>query len=201
MAFFTTVNAQASHTPPATWNVIQSISFSSGQLFSSWAYKICTGTEDIVTWAYPTAGAATLVITEWNDAVTTLDSSSEDESDITTATTTFDTGSATASVASGLAIAFFGADSGRNVDAGRAYNNSFVEDIASFAAAADRGACFIASKAISGAGGYACQYTCTDTGDRGYGSIALFVTPATGGQPYIKRAGGVPGMRLNRGVW
>jgi len=126
------------------------------------------------------------VIAEYDDAVTTLDDSNDDETDISTAATTFDTGSATATEASGLAIAFFGIDSGRNVDAGRAYSDSFGEDVASFAAAADRGGVFLASKAISATGAHSCQYTCTDTGDRGYGSIALFVTPS-GGPPATKK--------------
>lgn len=150
-------------------------------LHATWYYKFCTGAEDAITWSWGTSSPATLIIAEYGDAVTALDSSNEDVTDIGTAATTFDTGSATASQANGLALAFFGVDSGRNVDGGRAYNNSFVEDVASFAAAADRGGVFLASKAITASGADSCQYTCTDTGDRGYGSIALFYTPSGGG--------------------
>lgn len=169
----------SSHTPPG-WNEIQTSPLGSGNTFGSWYYKISDGTEDTVTWSWAGSSTATLVITEWNDAVTTLDSSNEDVTDISTIVTTYDTGTATASESAGLAIAMFTADSGLNVDGGRAYNNSFVEDVASFAAASARGGVFLASKAISATGSYSCQYTTTDTGDEGYGSIALFVTPSGG---------------------
>jgi len=175
-----TTALQSSVTPPTGWTVIESMPLSSTYLYASWAYKFCDGTDDTVTWSWGASSTATLVILEFDDAVTALDDSAEDESDINTAATTFDTGSATATVSTGLALAFFGIDSGRNVDGGRAYNNSFGELIASFAAAADRGGVFLASKAISGTGAYDCQFTTTDTGDRGYGSIALFGTPSSG---------------------
>lgn len=174
---------QASMTGPTDWTLIEQVTFGAGNMFGAWHYKISDGTEDTIAYSWGASASGTIVIMEFDDDVTTLDDSADDESDISTAVTTFDTGAATATVATGLALVMFNADDGRNVDAGRAYSDSFLEEIAAFNAAAGRGAVFIAAKAISGTGSYSCQYTTSDTGDEGYGSVALFVTPAGGSVP------------------
>lgn len=103
--------------------------------------------------------------------VDALGDSGENEADISAATTSLSSGSASNSTATGLAIACLSTDNGINNDV-TGWSNSFNEQQETNYANTARGETFLATKVLSSA---AAQSTAgTITSDQGYGAILVF---------------------------
>ena len=158
---------------------------SSGGDFSAHVfYKIANGTEVAGAVVLSGTGGGYYNISEWSisglDASTPLDTSSDNETNIATVVTSQSSGSATNSTADALAFVFFGTDISGNVDAGRAYSNSYTERDTSDTANTSRGGYYLANKVLSSAASQTSTYTTTDTGDSMYGAIIIFKAAASG---------------------
>lgn len=107
----------------------------------------------------------------------TLDDSAADTSNCGTVVTSQGTGTATASAA-GFALAIFLSDNWPNVDGGRAYSDSFSEEVSY--PGNSRPGILVASKTVS-AGSVSCTFSTTDSGDEMVGCILVLVDDAGGG--------------------
>lgn len=151
----------------------------------SWVgYKISDGTETAVTPTFQTSSSNTDTCISYMEVsgftgTPTLDASSEDASNIDTNVTAQSTGSATATQANGIAVAFVSAFSSDLWATSQSWSNSFVSR-------ADGGNNFnypgvwSATLEYASTGAKTTTNTTTDTGDQAYGAIALFYDPSAG---------------------
>ncbi|MCP4127336.1 MAG: hypothetical protein GY753_09770 [Gammaproteobacteria bacterium] len=154
-----------------------------GDIKGQFIYKIATGSESTIEWTDFLAGQdSSIGYLEISGlaSVDPLDAFDDDETYISSATTTQSSGSATATEADGVAIAAFGWQPSQNADEGRAYTNSFVEQGTPFK---DTWEPMVALTALgySSTGAKTTAFSTTGVGGVMYGAIALF-----------KEAGGGP---------
>lgn len=153
---------------------------------AAWYYKIAAGGETGVTSADSAdSGNQRGIVHEYEGPFdgSPLDVTAENESNVSSATTSQASGTtATTAVADALALAFFAGDSAFNLIAGRSYTNSFSEDqFAHDTDVAARAACILARRVLTATGTYSTTFSTTDTGDEMYGSIAVFKKAAAAG--------------------
>lgn len=169
---------------PSTWNRIHDSGINVGNMSAAWWWKISDGTETAFTCTDTNEQGgfqATMCQFEGPFAVSPLDVSVEDVTHIASVVTSQSTGTTdTTAQADELAVAFFAADRTDTVDGTRAYTNSFTEAIIVDLAAA-RATAIIARKVLSATGTVECTFSCTDTGDEMYGSMATFKKLVAGG--------------------
>jgi hypothetical protein len=170
------------------WNLLAATTFSTGNLFGAWWYKIAAGGETSVTFTGSTSGGNRGIVAEFAGpfAATPLDVQAENETGISSVATSVASGTtATTSQAAALALAAFTSDQAATVDASRTYSNGFAEVVFSSATtSAARTAAILARKVLSSTGAQSCTYSVTDTGDEMWGAIAVFKQD-TGNPPTI----------------
>lgn len=146
--------------------------YSSGSISGSHAYKVSDGTEGVVTWNWVNGNNSVQWLAEYS-GIDTLDVQASADSGASSVTSQTTGTTSTTAIADSHAFAIWGVDSFTNADGGRAYTNSFIEQIALFASG---GTCGLvgADKALSSTGTQECTFSTTDSGDQMYGKIAVF---------------------------
>lgn len=178
---------------PTDWNgPIHDTGINTGNMGAAWWWKISDGTETSVTTNGTNAGGNSLpVVAEFEGPfeASPFDVSVEDASGISTVTTSRSTGTtATTAQSDELAVAFFAGDRYDTLDGTRAYTNSFTEVVIGDGSSA-RATSILAKKVLSATGAVECTFSCVDTGDEIYGSVATFKKAASG-TTYNQSAGG-----------
>lgn len=102
--------------------------------------------------------------------------SAEDESLLSSTGTSIDSGSASISTTTGLAVFMAAGDTEDNMTDGRSLTNSFSEEY--FGGEGTTRGLMVADKALTTSGAVSSTFTTTDTGDQLYG--AMLVVPGTG---------------------
>ena len=164
-------------TVPTGFTLINS--YTSTDVSGAFAYKISNGTETSVVWNWTTARTAASGVGVWTGLIG-FDVSAEADSGVSVVTSQSTGTTATTAQANELAIAVVTADTGGNVDAGRAWTNSFTEFIwESDTPASGIPGLGMASKTLSSTGTVESTFSASDTGDQMWASIATF--KASGG--------------------
>lgn len=190
------VGRGATHTSGGSWGLpwtaIHDSGINVGALGGAWSYRYADASETAWTTAgvNPAGGWQAMVIEfEGPFATSPLDVAAENATLIGTIGTTISSGTTAASTQNdALAIAFFSADRQDQIDGSRTYSNSFTE--ANFTdLGGARATCFAAAKVLSATGTQECTFSCTDTGDEMYGSIAVFkkLVAASKAMPRLRR--------------
>ena len=176
-----------------------------GNLAGGGWYKIATGGETTVSsngTSEQGNWCAALVELEGPFDASPLDQIAEDEANLATVVTSQPSGTTgTTAQADELAIAYFAADNGSNVDGGgtRNYSNSFTEVL--FANSGARASAHVAKRVLSATGTFSCTFSVTDTGDEMYGAIATFKKQAAaGGGTFTRIAGERFGLAGGKGL-
>lgn len=124
-----------------------------------------------------------------------VDVSAENNASLATVVTSLSTGTTAApSQANGLVLASWCFDAAVNVDGTRGYTNSFNEsDFASASVSTARAGIAAARKVVSAGGTQECTFSCSDTGDEGWGGI-VFLKFAGGNNSYVETGFAVVGL-------
>lgn len=177
---------------PSGWTLIKNTGINTGNMGAAWYYKISNGSETSVATSgsgFQGAWQAFVIEIEGSFAASPFDVSAEDLTNIATVVTSQASGTtATTAQNDALALAFFAADRQDTVDGTRGYSNSFTEVVFTDLSAT-RAAAMIAKRVLSATGTYSSTFSCTDTGDEMYGSIAVFKKLVSGGATLTADAG------------
>jgi hypothetical protein len=162
-------------TIPAGFTLIHE--FISGDLSTSFVYKVATGGETAVSWSWVNSQDSSVWVAEYSGllSVSPLDVDTENDSgggvvtSISTGTTPITT------QADQLAVAFMGADTGTSVETGRAWSNGFVEDdFLGPGGGAGQPGLSAAIKILNAIATQETTFSTTDTGDQMWASLATF---------------------------
>lgn len=188
-------------TTPAGWTAGPANSAGTA-MSSALFWKESDGTETGVTLTLSGSGGGYANIMEFDATgadLSALDASASDATNVSTAVTSQTSGTAVGTATNGLALAFFSVDIGGNVDAGRAYTNSFIESDTSDTANTSRGGYYLARKVIT-ANSNETTFSTTETAEEMHGSIIVFSATATyslSGEPATINANGSHSITVN----
>lgn len=170
--------------PPAGWDVIHDSGINVGNMAGAMYYKISDGTETAFVTSHTNESSGWqcgFAEFEGPFAVSPLDVSAESIANLSTIVTSQTTGTTGATSQNDeLAVAGWAADAFGAIDASRAYTNSFSEVIIADISSA-RATAIIAKKILSSIGAVECTFSCVDTGDEMYGTVATFKKAGGGG--------------------
>lgn len=191
--------AQTWGTTPTGWNILAQVTNGSGNMSAIFYWVIAAGGETSAVLAWSNSGSnARWALVEFEGAFdgTPLDVSTENEASISTAVTSMSTGTTgTTAQNDELAVGYFASDASETVETGRAYTNSFAENLWPNGVLGRAGSWFV-SKVLSATGTAETTFSTTDTGDEMYAAIATFKKAvAAAGQPTSLRATTIPFMR------
>jgi hypothetical protein len=177
------VGRSATHTAggawsdPSGWNRIHDSGINVGNMAAAWWWKISDGTETSFTCTDTNEqGGLQVLFCQYAGpfAVSPFDVAAENAANLSSVVTSQSSGTtATTAQADALAVAMFAFDRSDTVDGTRVYSNSFTESAFNDTSAARSGSSQ-ARKVLSATGTVECTFSCTDTGDEMYGSIAVF---------------------------
>lgn len=173
---------------PAGWETVHDSGINTGNLGAAWFWKISDGTEtSVATAGSGHQGATQSVYAEIEGpfAASPLDVKEENATLLSTVGTSISSGTTgTTAQNDEIAIAFFASDRFDTIDGTRAYTNSFTEVVISDGTGS-RASSWLAKKVLSATGTVESTFSCTDTGDEMYGSIATWKKEAAGEAPTI----------------
>lgn len=159
-----------------TWTAGPSSPVGTGNMRGVTFWKIAAGGETSISFTIGTGttGQAIAVKATGFSGTATLEGSSEDESKLSTVSTSVGSGSAANSTATGVAIALFASDRWDTVeDVSRSYSNSFTE-VGFVSTSGSRAGAFAAGKVLSSAASQSTTFTTGDTGDEMYAALLVF---------------------------
>lgn len=165
------------------WTAGPSSPISTGNLRAVTYWKVSDGTETSFGFTVSTTvGQAFAVrVTGFTGTATLEGTPDEDETKLSTVSTTVGSGSRSNSTASAVAIALFASDRVDSVqDVSRSYSNSFTE-VGFNGTSGSRSGAFAAAKILSSAASQSTTFTTGDTGDEMYGAILVFGDVTGGG--------------------
>ena len=170
-------NSRTVATPPSGFTELHEVLGLGGW---AWYYKVSVGTEQTATivWSGNITGTGRLIEYEWDGSTPSV-VKNDDQTNISTSTTSQPSGAATPTAATNICIALHGADeNSQNVDGGEAVDGSWIEDALWTQAPGDTKISRLVNAALSSQ-----EATCstTDGGDNMYGAIAIFNSGAAGG--------------------
>lgn len=157
-----------------TWTERASSPVSTGDVRGIVFEKISNGTETSVSFTVSTAvGQAQISrVTGW-DGTATYEDVGENESNLSSASTSISSGSADNTTANGAAVAVFASDRWDTMETGRSYSNSFTE-IGAATTSGSRSGAWSAFKDLSSATSQTTTFSCSDTGDQAWGAILVY---------------------------
>ncbi len=159
-------------TVPTGFTLINS--YTSANVSGAFAYKISNGTETSVVWNWTTARTAASGAGVWTGTIG-FDVATEADSGVSVVTSQSTGTTATTAQANELAITVVTADTGGNVDTGRAWTNSFTELIwESDTSVSGIPGLGMADKTLAATGTVETTYSTTGIGDQMWASIATF---------------------------
>lgn len=164
-----------------TWTERASSPVSTGALRGIVFEKIANGSETSVSFDVSTSvGQAQISrITGWTGTAT-FEAVGENESNLSSASTSLGSGSASNSTAEGAAVAVWASDRWDTVETGRSYSASFTE-IGAATTSGSRPGAWSAFKNLTSAAPQSCTFSCSDSGDEGWGAILVYGDVTGGG--------------------